>query len=1083
MALPAEDTTFVPCNTTVGNISRPILQCDASRCVPSFDTCGGVPDCAETQNDNVAECGCLPNEFRCTNSCVDLVRRCDRHADCPDGEDEQGCETYVCPVTHFKCRNHYCIPQDEVCNFVDNCDDGSDELLCSHRKCWKSEFRCDNGECIQPGFVCDGYFDCIDHSDELNCGPEQFVNCSSGKRIHSYYWCDGWPECPDNHADELHCENCTGENDFLCPNGRCIRLANVCDSQCDCIPLFPNETCADEINCDSWYSRYQGVTQCNQAVTLMCLVPADRTRAQDRCIRPEFICDSHNDCTNGKFLSDEFGCPGSEIHQPPERSLLCSDSRSLPEEEVRCDFKWDCLFGEDERDCEIQPCPVDMFQCDNGQCVNSSHRCNLEFDCWDKSDELRCGNEVCASGDHRCSATGQCVPTSLWCDGVPDCPDASDETDCGWSPDVTCSPSEFTCGDGHCVSARLRCYNSGNPREGCPDRSHLANCRDWPCPLNNFKCRNGPCLNHSLVCNGVIDCEGTWEDEMGCPFPCSRAEPRCECRDRTADCSSLGLRELPDIEEQINIFHMENNFLNFTLNEDTFVSLDRLLYLNLRNNSITWLPPLMFRNLWRLKTLNLQNNRITFLNNNSFFGLTNVSGLYLEGNGIQTLEVMAFYGLSSLPMLDLSYQRLNNISQGAFIGLRHLSGLDLSHNAITTLADGALTGLPQLRELDLSSNSIQRLGNAVFRSAGSLRKLVTDEFRFCCLARHVTLCLPAPDEFSSCEDLMSNLVLRVCVWVLGVGATLGNILVIAWRTRFKHTNQVHSFLITNLAIGDLFMGLYLLIIAAVDAHYRGVYFIHDSAWRSSELCNLAGFISTFSSELSVFTLTVITLDRLLVIIFPFRIRRLDMTSTRILMAGGWVGSAVLSGLPLARINYFRNFYGRSGVCLALHITPEKPSGWEYSVFVFLVLNFVSFFLIALGYLWMYIVARTTQQAAKIETRASEAAMARRMTLIVATDAACWLPIILLGALSLGGVTIPPQVFAWVAVFVLPLNAAVNPVLYTLSTAPFLAPARRGLRTFKMSLTTDPRRTYSSSLGKPYTGKQRLTRHKYRKVTN
>ncbi|MPC99541.1 G-protein coupled receptor GRL101 [Portunus trituberculatus] len=32
---------------------------------------------------------------------------------------------------------------------------------------------------------------------------------------------------------------------------------------------------------------------------------------------------------------------------------------------------------------------------------------------------------------------------------------------------------------------------------------------------------------------------------------------------------------------------------------------------------------------------------------------------------------------------------------------------------------------------------------------------------------------------------------------------------------------------------------------------------------------------------------------------------------------------------------FRNFYGRSGVCLALHITHEKPNGWQYSVFVFL----------------------------------------------------------------------------------------------------------------------------------------------------
>ncbi|CAL4117272.1 unnamed protein product [Meganyctiphanes norvegica] len=67
----------------------------------------------------------------------------------------------------------------------------------------------------------------------------------------------------------------------------------------------------------------------------------------------------------------------------------------------------------------------------------------------------------------------------------------------------------------------------------------------------------------------------------------------------------------------------------------------------------------------------------------------------------------------------------------------------------------------------------------------------------------------------------------------------------------------------------------------------------------------------------------------------------------------------------------------------------------------------------------------------------ESSMARRMTLIVVTDAACWLPIIMLGIISLVGVKIPPQVFAWVAVFILPLNAAVNPLLYTLATAPFL----------------------------------------------
>ena len=36
------------------------------------------------------------------------------------------------------------------------------------------------------------------------------------------------------------------------------------------------------------------------------------------------------------------------------------------------------------------------------------------------------------------------------------------------------------------------------------------------CPPETFKCRNGPCLNQSLVCDEKIDCPGTWVDEDGC---------------------------------------------------------------------------------------------------------------------------------------------------------------------------------------------------------------------------------------------------------------------------------------------------------------------------------------------------------------------------------------------------------------------------------------------------------------------------------------------------------------------------------------------------------------------------------------
>lgn len=205
------------------------------------------------------------------------------------------------------------------------------------------------------------------------------------------------------------------------------------------------------------------------------------------------------------------------------------------------------------------------------------------------------------------------------------------------------------------------------------------------------------------------------------------------------------------------------------------------------------------------------------------------------------------------------------------------------------------------------------------------------------------------------------------------------------------------------------MGVYLMIIAVVDSYYRGVYIIHDHFWRASALCRFAGFISTFSSELSVFTLTVITLDRLICIIFPLRLKRLGLKEATVVMILVWLIVFILSTLPLMGLDYFGNFYGRSGVCLALHVTQKRPTGWEYSVAVFLVLNFVSFVAIFLSYLWMFIVAKRTRKAVRTTESKSDAAMARRMTLIVMTDFFCWVPIILLGFASLGGAMVPSQV--------------------------------------------------------------------------
>ncbi|XP_070570739.1 uncharacterized protein [Ptychodera flava] len=85
---------------------------------------------------------------------------------------------------------------------------------------------------------------------------------------------------------------------------------------------------------------------------------------------------------------------------------------------------------------------------------------------------------------------------------------------------------------------------------------------------------------------------------------------------------------------------------------------------------------------------------------------------------------------------------------------------------------------------------------------------------------------------------------------------------------------------------------------------------------------------------------------------------------------------------------------------------------------------------------MYISVRFSTRAAGVNsTRNTKNAtkIAKRMTLIVLTDFCCWVPITVMGILALTDtVTIPGSVYAWTAVFILPVNSAMNPILYTIS---------------------------------------------------
>jgi hypothetical protein len=173
----------------------------------------------------------------------------------------------------------------------------------------------------------------------------------------------------------------------------------------------------------------------------------------------------------------------------------------------------------------------------------------------------------------------------------------------------------------------------------------------------------------------------------------------------------------------------------------------------------------------------------------------------------------------------------------------------------------------------------------------------------------------------------------------------------------------------------------------------------DDFWRHSVWCNLAGILSTVSSEASVVFLCLITMDRLLVIKFPFGQVKLSKDRAVTCAIFTWLFSATAAILPVAYEGYFKNeFYSKSGVCIALPLTRDRPPGWVYSLSVFVCLNFLTFILVAIGQLWIFIEIRSYSGiATTVEaSRKRDLKIARNLLLVVATDFMCWFPIGVMG---------------------------------------------------------------------------------------
>ncbi|XP_077977099.1 uncharacterized protein LOC144432706 [Glandiceps talaboti] len=482
----------IDCDCTVDS-----FKCYNGFCIPLQAVCDDFDHCGDGSDEG--DCGiCLESEFQCAyGACIGDVDRCNGWPQCSDHSDE-----YNCPCTgdFFLCDNDQCIQGDERCNRRNECGDASDEIGCP---CDGNEdFLCDNGVCISIYDICDGYNHCIDWSDEIICDctlPDMFW--CDWRCIPNTMVCDGYNHCG---YDELYCgDRCEA---FLCENGHCLPSESRCDHVPDCVYysnynyyyygyyngfhgdmsdeigcacdqedeylcgngvcIYVWEVCDGDNDCGDWSDESIGGSICEYG---NCTEYDEFQCSSGQCVWGGDRCNGYVECQDG---SDEINCDNCE---ESDDKFLCDNGICIWSWQV-CNQEPNC--GEDDVSDEIGcECYEDTFPCDNGVCIYGNDVCNGYNNCGDNSDEKGC---VCTDESFVCN-NHRCIPQAAVCDEHDHCRDGSDEN-CG-----SCGPDEFQCDNGVCINQWDRC--NGYPQ--CYDLSDEKNCK---CNSHeDFLCKNGVC--------------------------------------------------------------------------------------------------------------------------------------------------------------------------------------------------------------------------------------------------------------------------------------------------------------------------------------------------------------------------------------------------------------------------------------------------------------------------------------------------------------------------------------------------------------------------------------------------------------
>ena len=118
------------------------------------------------------------------------------------------------------------------------------------------------------------------------------------------------------------------------------------------------------------------------------------------------------------------------------------------------------------------------------------------------------------------------------------------------------------------------------------------------------------------------------------------------------------------------------------------------------------------------------------------------------------------------------------------------------------------------------------------------------------------------------KEILGNWVIKITCWFMGILAILFNLFTVINESKSLKDCETEQMMISKtlmslIGLGDLMIGLYLVILSVYDSIIFGKDFCKIQAeWLTGKTCLALGIISTLGSQISLFTMTVLSIIRM-----------------------------------------------------------------------------------------------------------------------------------------------------------------------------------------------------------------------------